>query len=110
MEKEKGMKTSKYVESYFINEYESGIFSVMFNTTERWIGYHSYDSTTYIFGEIEENKSPESMNSRIQEIESFLPKGKTYIPTTIQNKDQITWYFIPIESIDRKAIKRKINY
>lgn len=82
----------------------------MFNTTERWIPFHSYCDNLYIFGEGEENESPESMNSRIHEVEEFLPKEKTYIPTVIQNKDQITWYFIPVESINRKSIKRKINY
>jgi len=101
------MKKSKYVESYFINEYECGIFCVTFNLTERWIGYHAYCETQYIFGEDVEDETQEEWESRIQDIETFLPKEKSYLPTVIQNKDQVQFYYLPFELISRdKKVKK----
>lgn len=102
---------SKYVESYWITEHESGIFHLMFNTTERWMSYHRYSDTKYCFGyglkkigETEEEADGEDF-----EIEEFLPKDKSYLPTVIQEKDQISWWFIPYDLIDRKSVIKNIK-
>lgn len=102
------MKKSKYVENYFIEEYECGMFSITFNLTERWLGYHQYSDNQYIFGSDVENETQEEWEVRIQDVEEFLPKGINYLPTVIQNKEQTQWYFIPYELISRdKRIKQK---
>ena len=102
------MKKSKYVENYFIEEYECGMFSITFNLTERWLEYHLYNYHQFIFGSDVENETQEEWEARIQEVEDFVPKGKSYLPTVIQNKDQIQWYFIPYDLISRdKRIKQK---
>ena len=100
------MKKSKYVEDYFIEEYECGMFSITFNLTDRWMKYHQFCDNQYIFGS-EEGENQEEFESKIQDIEEFLPKDKSYLPTVIQNKEQIQWYFIPYDLISRdKRIKK----
>ena len=56
----------------------------------------------YEFGTVDGVSDDELLDdykSRIQEVPRFLPKGKSYIPTVIQNKEQISFYFIPLESV-----------
>lgn len=96
--------SSKFVDSYFISEYESGIFSIMFNTIDRWINYHAYCEEEYIFGEGLLEETIGGMRERIEKVDKFLPTNKTFIPTVIQNKDQITFYYIPLNMINRKAM------
>ena len=98
---------SKYVESYWVQEYESGIFLLMFNTTERWIPFHRYSNDEYIFGADKDRETTKEWQSRIQTVEEFLPKEVSYLPTVFQEKDQISFYFIPYGLISRKnKIKR----
>ena len=94
---------SKYVQNYWIEYFEeTGVYHLLFNLTERWLTYHQYNDEMYEFGEIDnkgDEKSHEDWVSSVQEVPEFLPEGKTYIPTVIQNKEQISFYFIPIESV-----------
>lgn len=100
---------SKYVESYWVQEYESGIFILMFNTTKKWIPFHRYSNTQYEFGEQPKKETAEEWKDRVQDIEEFLPKGISYLPTVFQEKDQISFYFIPYDLISRKKIKYENN-
>lgn len=96
------MNNSKNVTSWFVTLTPDGIYHLTFNTVEKWTSYHQYNDTTYIFGEEEneemtEEKSFENWASCKQEIPEFLPEIKdgTYLRAVSQNKDQITFLFIP---------------
>jgi hypothetical protein len=94
------MRNSKYVEDYWIEYFEeTGIYHLLFNTTERRIPYDQINDDTYEFGDTGEEETLEEWYVRIQEIPEFLPKDKMYVPTSIQNKDQISFYFLPIDMI-----------
>jgi hypothetical protein len=100
----------KYIENHWIQEFECGIFLLMFNTHERWIPYHNYTDTDYIFGGEIKDESVERLRERYYTVEEFLPKGVSYLSTVIQNKDQISFYFIPFDLISReKRIKTEEN-
>ena len=43
------MQNSKYVSSWFVNKLPNGIYQLIFNTTEKWIQYHRYSATEYLF-------------------------------------------------------------
>ncbi len=102
----------KYISSHWVQEFECGIFLLMFNTHERWIPYHRYSDTDYIFGkDDDETESQEDYNNRCYEVEEFLQKGVNYLPTVIQEKDQISFYFIPFDLISReKRIKTEEKF
>jgi hypothetical protein len=91
----------KYVENYFVEYYESGIILLLFNTKERWLNFHRYMDNLYRIGDPqEENESYESYKERMVEISIDIleiPSGKMFIKTSMQEKDQISFYFIPFE-------------
>lgn len=98
------MKNTKQVTNYWIELHkELGIYQLTFNTKDRWIPYHQFNDEMYQFGEVSrydtDNETQEEWEARIQEVPEFLPKDVSYIPTSIQNKDQITYYFIPLKSV-----------
>lgn len=95
------MKNSKYVTDWWVEVYEeTGMYNLTMNLTERWLPYHQFNDEMYIFGtDIEDengNINHDDWISRIQEVPEFLPKNKSYVPTVIQNKEQISFYFIPM--------------
>lgn len=61
-----------------------------------------------VFREAFDDESIEDYKSRCYEIEKFLSEGISYLPTVLQNKDQISFYFIPFNLISRE--KRKKDY
>lgn len=90
------MKQSKHLQNYFVKKYPTGMYSVTFNTHKRWIGYHSYNDKEFKFW-TEEDDEECPIDADIQDIEG-IPEG-SYILTDLQNKDQITFYYIPFESL-----------
>lgn len=97
------MRNSKNVTSWFIKEYDNGMFSVLFNTVDRRMYFHAYNDTMYIFGG---DVDDEDIESRIQEVPEFLPSGKSFLQTVQQDKYQVVFYFIPMEMLGPG--KRKI--
>jgi len=85
------MMSKKWIDSYQISKYSTGIYVLTINTAEKWIDYHRYNNEMYAVGEDLEN------DYELLELEEFIPieKGKTYICTDVQNKDQIQFYWIP---------------
>lgn len=84
------MQNSKYITSWGVYKLPNGIYQLIFNTIEKWIAYHRYSNTHYDFG-------GEDLSENIQEIPPFLPEveGIIYQISSSQEKDQITFYFIP---------------
>lgn len=98
----------KYISDHWIQEFECGIFQLMFNTHERWIPYHRYNETNYIFGEEVENESQEDYESRCYSVEKFLPEEISYLPTVLQNKDQISFFSL-ISRDARSRVPKRIK-
>ena len=96
-------QNSPLIESWWIEKYECGIYLLLFNTTERWIPFHQANDETYFFGEEPEDEEPVDYLKRLYEVPEFLPQDKMYIPTVIQNKDQISFYFIPFDLLWEKG-------
>ncbi len=90
------MKNSVQVENYWIQKYNNGIYCLLFNTKDRWVYYHRYSDTIFQIGG---NRNCSIKGKYIQEIpEGLLPQSK-HLCTVIQEKDQISFYFIPFELI-----------
>jgi hypothetical protein len=94
------MKQNKYVQSWWVEIIKNDIYQLTFNLTERWLNYHRYDNETYSFGLTNEEINFD--NTIV--IPKFLPdiSRTLYIPSHFMEKDQLTFYFIPINFEDRK--------
>ena len=91
------LENHKYVESYFIEELPNGVIHLLFDCNQRELYYHSYsDNEFLICGTEDEYESGDS--NLVITLDSFLPKDKyMFIETSIKNKEQISFYFIPYE-------------
>lgn len=83
----------KHVESYFIKKYPNGIYLLIFNLKDRWGYYCRISNTECGF------RNDTSEDWDIQKITKFLPDTIHYLPTVLQEKDQLMYYFIPFENI-----------
>lgn len=93
----------KNVESYWVEYCDSGIIHLLFNTKERWMYFHQYSDHSYkIGGMIGDNEDYNTWKELMCEIPNdklVFAEEKIYISTVIQNKDQISFYFIPFDLI-----------
>jgi len=94
---EKQTVNSKNVKDYWVEKFNSGIYSLVFNTKKRWIEYHQADDSIYLFKDTSAELDDDWEEI---EIEEFLPKETTYLHTVNQNKDQVEFYFIPFNLVD----------
>lgn len=74
-----------FVEQYIITEHDSGIVQLTFHTNQSWVAYHALNDTEYEFFEGEDTVK----------VENLPLVSNNYIRTSMQNKDQISFYFIP---------------
>ena len=91
------MKHSKYVNDYWVQKYESGIYHLLFNTSERWLNYH-------FCGGCDEEMEFEIYRNELEVgvteyVKNFLPTEEQYIKLKYQEKDQISFYFVPFDMI-----------
>ncbi len=98
---------NKYVESYWAEELPNGVVHLLINTTERWLYYHAFSNTQFLIAENEEDWKDEDVLT----IEPFVPEMEDgmYIRTSVVNKDQISFYWIPRKYNDRKSNKELLN-
>lgn len=90
------------ITSHFIKTYESGIIQLIINTKERWINYHRYSDT--LFAVYDENDKEEQLNVVIP-----LQDKMRYSISSLQEKDQIIYYYIPLYLIMDKDKWDKIK-
>lgn len=90
--------SSPIVESYWIEKYDSGIIHLLINTVNKWVNYHRSSNTTYEIGFNNAEDDFPGYQLDIPELEEILKKG-SYLPTEFQEKDQISFYFIPYKLI-----------
>jgi hypothetical protein len=87
------MKKSKYVESFFIQKFASGIYLLLINTTERWMYYHRFSTNTYQIGGDE--LGDWLKEDLLMEVPEGILPDTHHMVTVSQEKDQISFYFIP---------------
>lgn len=81
---------NEFVDNYWIKKYKSGIIHLLINTKNKWVNYHRYNNNE--FGII---TTDEEFILNIPELK--IPSY--YLPTEIQEKDQISFYWIPYNLI-----------
>lgn len=96
---------NRYVESYYINELPNGVIHLLINCTQREIYYHAYNDNTFLIAGTEEEYEEGQYNF---EIEEFLDRTKAflYIQTSMKEKEQLNFYYIPYQREWIKQIKR----
>lgn len=82
------------VKKYSYCKYDSGIYHLLINTTERWVYYHRYSNDEYAIGLVGDD---DAYVLNIPELEDLIPNY--YLPTHIQEKDDISFYWIPYDLI-----------
>jgi len=68
---------------------DANIYTVMVHTRDRWINYHEFNDTMFGFGE-------EPLYDVLY-LDKFLPNEIDFMPTTIQDKDNILFVYIPVD-------------
>ena len=93
------MKNSKYVKDWCILENNHGIYTLAFTTTERGVPFESLNDEEFLIGY--SNNENEIDYEILQEVPQFLVDSikSNYIQSSLQNKDEILFFYIPIEHI-----------
>lgn len=88
----------KYVESYWAEELPNGVIHLLINCTQREIYFHAYtDERFLICGTKKEyNNIDKSCHLKT---EKFIPDNKdvSYVRSSMKEKDQISFFWIPFE-------------
>lgn len=84
--------------SYHIMYYPCGIIQLLINTKDKWVYYHQFDRHVYQIGGSEDDSWGSNYALEIPETELEF-ENKTYLSTVQQCKDQISYYFIPIDMV-----------
>jgi len=100
----------KFIEDWHVVHYESGIVNLLINTTERWIDFFQINDFLYRIGGDSDIGYPELEEYllKIPEDKMILEPGISYLPTVLQNKDQIGFYFIPFSLVTKEKNSNKI--
>jgi hypothetical protein len=91
----KKLKDSKFVESYSVTKYDSGIYCVLFNTKKRWIPIFGQNSDEQFY--FNENIHERDNADETITIKQFRPENESFVITMNQCKDQIGFYYIPFK-------------
>lgn len=84
------------IESYHVTSHPESIYTVTFNSTEKWIWFHQVNDTTYRFAKSEDNEVT-------IEVPEFLPSEIMFSHFASQDKRQITFIFIPVKTLLAKG-------
>lgn len=104
---------SKYVENWWVEELPNGVMHLLINCTQREIYFHaSSDYEFLIAGTEEEYYNFES--DCVLSVSSFLPAEKAWmwLQTSMKNKDQLSYYYIPYQrewTKNRKVMAKSKN-
>jgi hypothetical protein len=99
----------KYVENYWVEELPNGVIHLLINCTQREIYYHAYNDISFLICGTEEEFEEEGWGSStcILETKEFLPNKEniSYTITSVKEKDQLSFYWIPFERGKRRDRK-----
>ena len=98
---------SRYVESYWAEELPNGVIHLLINCTQRWLVYRAYSDTQFLITESDEDWE----NDDLLNVRKFLPEIERgmYMRTSMQEKEQISFYFIPYKFDERRNRKELLN-
>jgi len=94
----------KYVESYWAEELPNRVIHLLINCTQREIYFHAFrDNEFLVCGTQEEYDNMEQ--DCYLKTEKFLPENKDviYIMSSMKEKDQLSFFWIPFD----RTFKRK---
>ena len=97
----KKLENHKYVEDYFVEKYDSGIYMICFNTHERNQYAFATSDELYLFSDDDD----ENFDVCMVEVEQFLPQDKSFICSKSVDKDQVSFYYIPFDLLKDKDEK-----
>jgi hypothetical protein len=87
--------------SYWFTEYSSGIKHLMVNTVNKWIFFDKLDNNKYMFAPDDTDIVDNSMILDISEI----PEMKDHLCIDTQNKDQVSFYWIPLDMVSSGKLR-----
>lgn len=90
------------IDSHFIKSYESGIITLTINTKERWLDYHRFTNELFEVEDYQGNTFPLVVKLPLEE-------KMRYSISSLQEKDQIIYYYIPLYLITDKGRWDKIK-
>jgi len=96
------MSENKMITHYHITTYESGIVELLITTQDRWLDYHRYSDDFFEVSDYERN-------SEKLEVKLPLEDKMRYSISSLQEKDQIIYYYIPLYLIMEKDKWDKIK-
>ena len=97
----KKLENHKYVEDYFVEKYDSGIYMICFNTHERNQYCFATSDEIYLFSDDDD----EHTDLCSVEVEQFLPQDKSFVSAKNICKDQISFFYIPFDLLEDKDEK-----
>lgn len=94
----------KYVSSYFITWYDSGIIELMLNTKIKWLYYYKISNESYVIAknQVESIGELEQCTLKIPLEALGLKEGVDYTSSHYQEKDEIVYYFIPLNLVTQE--------
>jgi hypothetical protein len=81
------------IEGFLIKKSKSGIVTLIFKCNQKEVYYHDYNDNTFSFWSGEGEDNPE-----LVEIKEFKIEG-LHIRSSLKEKDQIIFYYIPKEML-----------
>lgn len=99
----------KYVESYWAEELPNGVIHLLINCSQREIYFHSFTANWFLICGTQEEYDNMNKDCYLNIEEKFVPDNKdvTYVMSSMKEKDQISFYWIPFERGKRNK-NRKI--
>lgn len=95
----KKLENHKYVDDYFVEKYDSGIYMICFNTHKRNQYCFATSDDVYLFSD-DDNEHVDLCSITV---DTFLPQDKLFVTTKNVCKDQISFYYIPFELLEDKV-------
>jgi len=95
---------NEFIIDYTIIEFRSGIKQVLINTKNRWINFDIKNDYMIDFYKENEDEFAHDHNTdyRLEISKEFLDiENRSYIRTQLQEKDQLSIYYIPRELLSR---------
>ena len=81
------------IQNYWYVKYTSGIYHLLINTEHKWEQYHRYSNDEYCIGEDDHILD-------VPELKDLIPEY--HLCVHMQEKDQISYYWIPFNLIETK--------
>lgn len=88
----------KYVESYWVEELPNGVIHLLINCSQREIYFHSFTAEWFLICGTQEEYDNMEQDCYLR-TDKFLPDNKDviYIMSSMKEKDQLSFFWIPFD-------------